>query len=53
MEYSHYGRMGTVHGTNDTTFGPAVWSHILDIDQHQVPVHGIADLLWGDEDVSG
>ena len=53
MEGANDGRVSAVDGPHDTTFGTPVWSHILDIDQHQVPVHGIADLVRRDKDVSG
>ena len=52
VEDSDYGGMGAVDGANDTSFGAAIGTHVGDFDQHEVSVHGVADEVRGDEDVS-
>ena len=45
--------MGAHDRTNDAAFGTAVGTDVDDIDKDEIAVHGIADLMWGDEDVAG
>ena len=40
------------HRPHNAPLGPPVWPHIADIDQHPVPMHGIADQMRSDENVS-
>ncbi len=53
VEDAYYCGMSAVDGADDASFGAAVGADVGDVDQHEVAVHGVADLVRGDEDVSG
>src|SRR5580765_942386 len=52
VEDADYWGVGAVDGANDASFGSAVVADLDDIYQHQIAVHGVADLVRRDEDVA-
>ena len=52
VKNSDYGGMSTHDGANDAAFGAAILTDGNDVDQHAVPMHGVADGVGGDENIS-
>ncbi len=45
--------MGAHDWTDNAAFGAAVRTDVDDVDEHEITVHRVADLMWGDENVAG
>ena len=53
VENSDGGGMSTINRSNNPPFGPSSVPNVDDLDQHAIAVHGGADGMRRDEDVSG
>ena len=53
MEDADNRGVSAVHCADDAAFGAAVGADVGDFHQDLVAVHGGADLVWGNEDVTG
>ena len=53
MKNSNHRGMRAHHRAHDPSLGAPIRTHVDDVDQYEVPVHGIANGVWSDEDISG
>ena len=53
MENANHCRMRAIDGADYAPLCTAVWTDLHDIHQDHVSVHGRADLMWRNKDVTG